>query len=337
MNIRSTNPLTARHSFTIRCASLGTSFCLVLMVFLITELSANDRNFQFLEFTNPHEQRFLASVTSGRQEILIKKQGYTARYDIRVRDLDYVIEVHELIDASGHRIELTESQCVEWQVDGKIPADGRFILVGIRAGNSKYEFVLDNLAGEERRFEVKSISLTDHRPLAMFGVSPVHLPISAGFMPLGAEVAGGHMELLDWRFNSTRNLWIAKVRSNDEYIQLIEIDPTTGLFLKKEVVEHDSVEPTATHQYEYVDGHISRWVLYRAGTSTPKEQRYYRKFEPTTIDPSSMLISHYGFEEPLGGSENNLISWNLCVALLVAVGLILLFLARRTATATPSR
>jgi hypothetical protein len=326
-----------RQFSTIRCSILGTSFFLGLMFFLVTEISANDRQSQFLEFTKSHEQRFLASVTSGRQEILIKKQGYTARYDIRVRDLDYVIEVYELIDASGHRIELTESQCVEWQVSKKIPADGRFILAGIRAGNSKYEFVLDNLAGEERRFEIKSISLTDHRPLATFGVSPVHLPISAGVMPLGEEVAGGHMELLDWQFDSTRNLWIAKVRNNDEYIQLIEIDPTTGLFLKKEVVEHDSVEPTATHQYEYVDGHISRWVLYRAGTSTPKEQRYYRRFEPTTIDPSAMLISHYGFEEPLGRSGTNLISWNLCVALLIAVGLTLLFLARRTATATPSR
>ncbi|MDP1561145.1 MAG: hypothetical protein Q8M16_07090 [Pirellulaceae bacterium] len=300
-----------------------------LMICIVpTAIASSDSKSLFLQFITPHEQRFLASVANGEQEILIKRQGYTALYSVRVHGLDYAIEVHEILDANGNNMELTESQCLKWQVDGRIPSDSKLMRSGIRAGNAKYEFVLDKLDGEAIGFEIKTINLSDQPPRTLYGASPIHLPICVGARPLGAEIAGSYVELKDWRFDSARNIWVAKVVS-EEYIQLIEIDPNSGLFLNKEVYEINNAKPVATHRFEYVDGRFSRWALYRNSIATPKEQRFYRHFEAKKIDPSSLLISHYGFDEPLPTKTN---AWGNDVTVWIIItilGIFVLIFARQ--------
>ncbi len=308
-------------------SSILCHFVVFFCVPMAKPLELADYREQFLSFSSDAESTYYSRITSGNYSVLITRKSYTRLQKIRFKGSEHVIESFD-----GAQV-VNERDCIEWQNTADLPSGFMPTLIGARGKVEKYLFTLSRDGTGNEFGAISRLEIFPTNSVAKNDAPSIYEPFVVGKGGSIVQlVKSGHLKVVEWRYDSTTNLWFGSFQTNGSTEDWhVYFDPDRRWILRKTLLINQS--PVFAKTLEYDDQNIRVIRVYRPNSSGQKdavdslqESWYFSSVRNESVDPNSLLISHYGHQEPFGDARQNRLSYYWYI--LPFLGIFLIFLAR---------
>jgi len=317
--------------------------CLSLTA-IIAVIADDDESARFLEFCEPLEARYLNHIRSGEQEVLTVYERMGPPLNriqrFRFRGLETACESYMIHDASGELARpMSREACLAWQETGELPPGFELRLINARGNVNEYFYTLTTAEpGQAVSNLARLIRHEDQDPLeAREGFMPSFaFPFSfnsAGTDTLTGVVKSQRARVTEFRHDPQAGVRHVTIQEVDDSTPIaFTLHQDTGVILRKQLGTSDLIE---LHYSEHRDGYpmLVRFEQFQdpagrevqAIDSMRLGRSYFREVVPRNVPRSELLVSHYGWPEPITETNRSgsMIQWWLFPLLgivLIAVG-----------------
>jgi hypothetical protein len=282
---------------------------------------------QFLDFASDAESEYYSRISSGNYSVLKARNDYTRLEKIRFAESENVSEIFEELQI------VSEMDCIEWQRTGELPIGFVPTLIGARGENNRYGFSLLKDGAGNGFGTISRLEMFPEESIEKNESPSIYEPFMIG---KGGSIVQlvklGHLKVEDWRYDSKSELWFGRFQVNESNQEWhVYFDPDRR-WIRRTTLLIDQL-PIFSKTLDYDDQNIRVIRVYRPNLSDPSDEGsslleswFFSSVRNERVDPNSLLISHYGHQEPFDDAPKNRLSYYWY--LLPLFGIFLVLLAR---------